>query len=1631
MRIVLTWLLIAFITTNCYSQTITPSGPLTFCQGGNVTLTASAGTSYQWLNNGNPIPGATAQSYIATASGSYAVTINNGSPVTTSPATVIVNPNPVPSFTYTNNVCSGDAVPFNSTVAGGTAPFTYAWTFGGGGNETIANPAHIFNSFGCGNTNFGNTLTVTDVNGCIGTVTNAITIKQAPDVQLTDQNIFSPFNNCNNSPTPANPNYTITVNNATASACVTGFTLDWGDGSPVVNAPVFPATHTYTQLGAFNLTFTGTGANGCVNAKKYVVANQTNPDIGLGTVGPLESCNELDVNIIISSWQNNSPGTTYRLTYGDGTVTNLTHPINATNTNQTIIHHYDKSSCPMPGFPLSITASNGCRNNTFTGANIVIKTKPQAQFRVNTNPACTGQPVCFTNETIAGYYNNCSELTNYTWDFGDPASGPANTSTAANPCHTYSTPGNYTVTLTTSNPCGNSTISKQICVTSPPTPSFTTTPTDVCVSQVVQANNTSSTGTCPAASYTYQWSVTYAAGFCGTASSWSFANGTNANSINPAFTFNNPGIYTIRLVIVGSCTNTVATRTVNVKKPPEVSLAAIPNACGSTTICPAPVINNCGTAPLTYAWSFDGGAAGTSDQANPGCISFTSAGPHSVSLSVTNECGTTTVIRQFTINPSPNLTLPASASFCPGETTGAFAFVTTVPAPITWSNNTPGIGIPSSGTGDIAPFVTVNNGSTTLVATISVTSSSSGCAGQSSFTITVHPKPAAPVATPVDYCQNDVATPLTIPAVPGNTVLWYSSATGGAGSTTTPTPVTSATGTTHYYVSQQNPITGCESSRSLLIVNVWAIPVIVSNNAVNPTICSSTTGSIILTGLAPSTAYSIRYSKNNGAPTTVTLTSGTNGNIVINGLTAGIYSDVTVSHHGCISNIVGPFTLVDPNPPTVPAASNNGPKCAGESLSLTASSTVAGVTYAWTGPNGFSSTQQNPVINGTTVAAGGSYNVTVTVNGCTSLPASTDVVINPRPGAPVLSSNSPVCDGGTINLTATTNFPGVVTYSWTGPNGYTSTEANPVITNITPANAGPYSLTITATTGNCISPASTTSVIILPVPVIVSASYINPVGCGSANGSIILNGLTPSSAYIVRFIKDGIPVTANGIAGSTGILIIGGLSSGVYTDINVGLNGCQSNLVGPFTLADTAPFSVVGGSNSPLCENTDLVLNAHATATGSATYAWTGPNGFTSAVQNPVIPNAGVINSGDYKVTITINGCPASTSFTVSVSTRTIGGQTAPDATVCKGKNRGTITLSSHLGAVVRWEASINNGLTWAPIPNTTASLNYNNITQTTWYRAVVQNGPCPVVYSANTIITVITGVDAIRINPLFVTTCNHDTTIAFTSQITYGGTGNVRYVWYVNGQASGTSPDLTYRFSAPIRNASATEFIVRALAEDNRGCGDTSLPAKVIIHPYPYPEIQVTPGLVQDEPNTQFTFKDISPNNPDEVHTWSWFDRIAQIRRTTGFTYTFNEITSYKVNLAVINQATKCWAIDSVTIVIRPSPGTLFIPNAFYPNSRVNELRTFQVKGIGLSKYHLQIFDAWGKLVFETRELNADGSPKEAWNGTYLNSGTPLTQDVFTWRITEAEFKNGKQWKGMSYNGSSPKHFGSITLFR
>src|SRR5690606_27961146 len=116
--------------------------------------------------------------------------------------------------------------------------------------------------------------------------------------------------------------------------------------------------------------------------------------------------------------------------------------------------------------------------------------------------------------------------------------------------------------------------------------------------------------------------------------------------------------------------------------------------------------------------------------------------------------------------------------------------------------------------------------------------------------------------------------------------------------------------------------------------------------------------------------------------------------------------------------------------PDAPDVDEIAPVCEGTDVQLTASDVADGV-YLWTGPDGFESSEQNPLIAAAGVAASGEYSVTVTVNGCTSQAAVVPVTVNVIPQFDI-EGNTVLCEGQSSVLSVVPgNFPaGGVAYEW-------------------------------------------------------------------------------------------------------------------------------------------------------------------------------------------------------------------------------------------------------------------------------------------------------------------------------------------------------------------------------------------------------------------------------------------------------------------------------------------------------------------------------------------------------------------------------------------------------------------------
>lgn len=519
---------------------------------------------------------------------------------------------------------------------------------------------------------------------------------------------------------------------------------------------------------------------------------------------------------------------------------------------------------------------------------------------------------------------------------------------------------------------------------------------------------------------------------------------------------------------------------------------------------------------------------------------------------------------------------------------------------------------------------------------------------------------------------------ITLTASGAGTINWYNAASGGTllgtGSTLTYTP-----GVTTVYAEAVSG--GCASPRVPITITVNPAPSTPIFTTNSPLCVGST---LNLNGPTVAGATYI-WTGPNGFSSSLEDPSISN----VTTAAGGTYSlQVVVS--GCTS-VVASQTVVVNASLSAPSFTWNSPLCAGSNLNLNGQ-TIAGASYVWSGPNGFTSTIEDPTISSVSVAASGTYNLYVVVGGCTSATTSQTITVNPIPTTPTISSNSPVCSGGTLQLSANTISNGV--YYWTGPNGFTSNIEDPTITNISSAGAGTYSLYIEQ--NSCTSSTVSTIVVVNATPSTPSISSNSPI-CEGTN--IQLSAPTIPGATYVWTGPNGF--TSN--AEDPTITNAQTVNSGNYSLIIV-QNGCSSSAATTNTLVTSAPSTPTITSNSPLCSGSSILLNTGTVA--GATYVWSGPNGFVSNLEDPVITNATSANSGTYFLTLVVGSCSSSTaSHAVTVNTiPAISQGTVVNPTAC-GLNNGSIQVTGSGTGNLYWVGTNTGNANSVSLPQTISNL--------------------------------------------------------------------------------------------------------------------------------------------------------------------------------------------------------------------------------------------------------------------------------------------------------------------------------------
>jgi hypothetical protein len=345
---------------------------------------------------------------------------------------------------------------------------------------------------------------------------------------------------------------------------------------------------------------------------------------------------------------------------------------------------------------------------------------------------------------------------------------------------------------------------------------------------------------------------------------------------------------------------------------------------------------------------------------------------------------------------------------------------------------------------------------------------------------------------------------------------------------------------------------------------------------------------------------------------------------------AGSY-DVVVINGTCTSAVASIIISIVQQP----VASSNSPVCFGQTANFT-SSFIAGANYAWTGPNGFTSSLQNPTRTGVTPSDTGLYTLNVTLAGCSLNSTFTRLSGLQVPIAPTVGNSITICTGENINLTASGNYLNP-TYNWSGPNNFTSNSQNPSFISTGINNSGTYSVSVTV--NGCSSNSSIISAVVKAIP---NSPTVASNGALCIGQTLSLSASAIANASYTWSGPNNFTSNFQNPSRSSVTAADGGLYS-VYATVN----GCSSNAASTTVVVSTTAPSPSASSNSPVCTGQTLSLSASNIA--GATYSWTGPNGFTSNAQNPVINNVTAAGAGTYSVTAATATCGTSPASNVNV----------------------------------------------------------------------------------------------------------------------------------------------------------------------------------------------------------------------------------------------------------------------------------------------------------------------------------------------------------------------------------------------
>lgn len=1124
-------------------------------------------------------------------------------------------------------------------------------------------------------------------------------------------------------------------------------------------------TLTWLTAGSKTVTINYTNSNGCTPASPTSSTTTTVNGVPLPSFTSQPSgtvCSSTDVTYTTQAGQSNYiwsvPGVSgidYAITAGGIGIGSNTVTLQWLTPGSKII-------------TINYNNAAGCSAATGTSSNAVTVTaRPVPSFTVSpSSNICSGTDVTYTTQsvqtnyvwTVPGVLN-----TDYTITSGSIGTG-SNTVTLQ-----WLTAGNKNVTVNyTSSLCtGLSEASSTSTVTLRPVPTFTSSPgANTC-------SNTDITYTTQAGQSNYVWTVDGTAGIDYNITGGSVGFGSNTVTMQWLTTGSSRTV-TVNYNNGGGCNALTAASSITfINASPDVNNFSINAADGCEGIGSIVTVNSSTIANGTYTVTYDLSGANTATgytatmifSGGTGIFTAAALNQGATNITVTQVgdigCGTSVSsgnTANFTINPLPSLSpITGASTVCIGNT-------------ITLSNATSG---GSWASADIL-IATVNGSgvvSGVLTGAVDITYTTApvnGCTNSTIKNIIVN---ALPPSTPI--------TGTTTLCINSNTTLANSNSGGSWTSSNSPVATINISGVVSASMAGTTIITyifpananGCTDS---VFTTVTVDPAATANAGSSITVCQSASPSPItlsgssVGGAAATGAWSI---VSGGGTLSSTLQTANPASITYSpaaNFSGTVTLLLTTNAPGSCPAVTSTKTITVSQLPTVSA----GPSvtvCQSASpsaITLSGASVSGGATTgAWSiisGGGSLSNTSQTATPATITYTPAANFTGTVTLRLTTNFPggctaATADRTINVT-AAPIANAGTAIqtCSDVTqtpsgaaaVNITAGSSASNQASVLWSSSGTGTFTNPTSLTTaTYTPSaadkTAGSVTLTLTAL-GNSPCGNTTSSKTFTITPAInendannwaqapncngLGVQFSLPAAPGGGNGTFTYQWMQKNNC--------GTAGASTPVPGATGMSFVPLADNCYWLQISSGGCTLPQNLVSTTTRQRPSPDTGalaninfgVGGSNPKICIGSSTTLTAQSSV--SYTYTWSPSTGLSTTTGASVIANPA--STTIYTITAVATdgtGCTKTAKDTVTVSPVTVAGSVPASAVACNSGSA-SINITGNTGSVTRWESSTDGGSTWAPISNTSTTLNYTIAATTTLYRALVQSGACASVYT-------------------------------------------------------------------------------------------------------------------------------------------------------------------------------------------------------------------------------------------------------------------------------------------------------------